>query len=81
MNGPHLPTPRSEDPDPAGTFWRPRLSLAGGMKIVGSFAFVFWSARQLTRGNFVASFLVVEAFWVYFLIRLIRRKSRDGRLF
>ncbi len=83
MNGPHHPLrgAGSPEPDPVGTFWRPRLTLARGMTIVAASACVFWAARLLTRGNFLASFLVVEAFWVYFLIRLIRSKSKDGRIF
>jgi len=83
MNGPHHPLrePRSPEPGPAGTFWRPRLTLARGMTIVAVSACVFWAARQLTRGNFIASFLVVEAIWIYLLLRLIRGKSKDGRIF
>ena len=83
IQGPHHPQPPREamSPGPAGTFWRPRFTLARGMTIVALSACVFWSAREFAHRNFIASFVVSEGIWVYFLIRLIRGRSKDGRIF
>ncbi len=66
---------------PGRSAWKPRWTLANLMTLVAVLACLFWSARELRHGNFIAAFLVTEVLWLVFLVRLIRGRTRDGRLF
>ena len=51
------------------------------MTLVAVLACVFWSVREFAKGNFIASFVVSEILWLVFLARLIRARSKNGRIF
>ena len=81
-NTPHfLRRPRPPEPEPGRSAWRPRWTLATIMTAVAVLACVFWSVREFSKGNFIASFVVSEVLWLYFLARLIRGRSKNGRIF
>ena len=72
---------RPPESGPGRSAWRPRWTLATIMTVVAVLACVFWSVREFSKGNFLASFVVSEVLWLSFLARLIRGRSKNGRIF